>query len=282
MRAPLPLSLDVRRGPYRGDPGAASRIAAVPLALQGLWRRTQLRIPAAPASPDAPALLDDRATLVYWLQTAHWHADIRIPAQRPSFAGVRSLGDCDDAQLRWLLTQQGFAGVTTVDSTPQGDLCRWHRVIDHAESLDADEGRLVFDATGLDEWGTQADYYERWQPVIRSAGRDQQALGVVGVSSGRTQAVFVRCGDWGLLVRARQLDAVATRAVRTAAAAGEPVDRARLIAAADCEITLATCGTRRWVVLRSTFPWREGHTLVLPGGLTALPTPLSSSQPHGA
>ena len=41
--------------------------------------------------------------------------DIRIPAGRPDFSGVQRLEDCSDAQLAWLATQQGFAGVTTVD-----------------------------------------------------------------------------------------------------------------------------------------------------------------------
>lgn len=266
---------------------AAVSVAPVPRALQGLWRRTLLQVPG---SVDAVrASVHDTATAVFWLQTPHWHGDIRIPADRPGFAGVRCLAECSGPQLRWLLTQQGFAGITTVD----GDTCRWHRRLDHAESLTPDVGRLVFDARGLDEWGVEADYYERWQPVEGSDGHDWQALvtrlddpaGAEPRSPGhpddiaawradalpRPRRVFVRSGRWALDLRARTLDPVSTREVRAAVAAGQPVDRAALIAAADCEISFATLGARGWIVLRSTLPWREGQLLDAPAA--ALPPP---------
>jgi hypothetical protein len=260
----------------------------VPLALQGLWRRTLLQVPGA--CDPARATLHDSSTAVFWLQTPHWHGDIRIPADRPGFAGVRSLAECSGPQLRWLLTQQGFAGLTTVD----GDTCRWHRRLDHAESLTPDVGRLAFDARGLDEWGVEADYFERWQPVDGSDGHDWQALvtrpdaadGAEPLPPGdaadwladagaRPRRVFVRSGRWALLMRARALDPVSTREVRAAVAAGQPVDRASLIAAADCEISFAMLGVRSWIVLRSTLPWREGQLLDAPAA--ALPPPPAPS-----
>jgi len=45
---------------------------------QGLWRRTLLQ---------TPDLLDTR-TRVYWLQVGEHFIDLRIPAERPSFAGI--------------------------------------------------------------------------------------------------------------------------------------------------------------------------------------------------
>ena len=95
-------------------------------------------------------MLDDRSTAVWWLQTPHWHADLRIPAGRPDFGAVRSLHDCSEAQLRWLLTQEGFAGLTVVDGVAEAGIarCRWLRRIDHAESRVADVGGLRFDAEG--------------------------------------------------------------------------------------------------------------------------------------
>lgn len=219
----------------------------VPRALQGLWRRTLLSSPAGAASPGQY----DTTTQVYWLQTPLWHGDIRVPADRPDFGDAQALADCSEAQLRWLLSQQGFAGLTTLER----DICRWHRRIDHAASLEQDVGRLAFDADGLDEWGLEADYYERWVPVDGADG-PAAALG-----NAATRSVFLRSGHWAMQLRARTLDAHATRAVRAAAAAGEPVERAGLEAAADFEISLAEWGESGWHVALSTLPWREGQTL---------------------
>jgi hypothetical protein len=54
---------------------------------------------------------------VRWLQTqccgsavsSSFYADLRIAADRPDFAGVCSLAECNDAQLAWLCTQKRLA-----------------------------------------------------------------------------------------------------------------------------------------------------------------------------
>jgi hypothetical protein len=116
---------------------------------QGLWRRTLLET------------LDGRDldSLVYWLQTERWHADIRIPTGRPNFGGVNSLEQCAAAQLAWLLQQEGFAGVTVVE----GDLCEWHRRMDYRCDSHRDIGHLRFSGGLLEEFGVERPYYERWQ-----------------------------------------------------------------------------------------------------------------------
>ncbi|RZS54914.1 hypothetical protein [Sphaerotilus mobilis] len=229
----------------------------VPDRLQGLWRRTRLRVPARTG-----ATLDDRSTAVWWLQTPHWHADLRVPAARPDYSGVASLADCSTPQLRWLLTQEGFAGLTHVEGV-DGDTvasCRWQRLIDHAESRIADVGALRFDADGMDEWGLAADYDERW--VAEDTGPGWSAEGSCDEPPGtRLTRLRIRVGRWQITLRARALDAASTRTVRHAVATDQPIARNALIAAADCEISLAEQvdgPDGDWRVRRSTLPWLEG------------------------
>src|SRR5437660_710150 len=107
----------------------------VPARYRGVWRRTLL------AEPDNV----DTVSTVLWLQTSRWHADIRIPAGRPSFAGVESLADCSDEQLRFLARQAGFAGVTEIDLAAAPEICRWRRRWDvQPPAATADAGRMVF------------------------------------------------------------------------------------------------------------------------------------------
>ncbi|MHB9051657.1 MAG: hypothetical protein ACYC3R_07400, partial [Thiomonas delicata] len=120
----------------------------VPPHYQGLWRRTLLT---------APGLRDD-TTLVLWMQTAQWHADLRIPADRPPCEGRRSVHDCSRDELLGLLRQEGFAGITQV----QGDTCEWLRQLDYRPSGRRDLGCMAFASTldAIDEYGVEADYAE--------------------------------------------------------------------------------------------------------------------------
>ncbi|MDP4301870.1 hypothetical protein [Leptothrix discophora] len=244
----------------------APLVAPVPECLQGLWRRTRLRVPSGTGST-----LDDRSTAVWWLQTPHWHADLRVPAGRPDFGGVGSLQDCSESQLRWLLTQEGFAGLTVVDGVADDRVasCRWLRRIDHAESRIADVGGLRFDAGGLDEWGLQADYDERW--VREDTGPGWSAEGSADEPPGTPPSrLRIRCGRWQITLRARQLDAASTRTVRHAVATDQRIARNALLAAADCEISLAEQTAEGWTVRCSTLPWLEGHATPPDGPWRAL------------
>ncbi|MEY8879370.1 MAG: hypothetical protein AB9M60_22865 [Leptothrix sp. (in: b-proteobacteria)] len=252
-------------------------LPSVPAHCQGLWRRTLLAVPSAARDGSGDGLRDT-TTCVHWLQTPLWHGDLRVPANRPDFSGIHALADCSDAQLRWLLTQQGFAGVTRVgDEVVQGvprSVCRWQRRIDLAESEVPDIGWLGLDATGLDEWGVEADYHERW---VATEGASADAKhGALGLGWSHAQpandtgarTVCLRVGDWAMHLRSRTLDAATTRQARRAAAEDLPMDRATLIAAADFEISLArwTPGGvggfgAGWRIAHSSWPWREGAWL---------------------
>ena len=74
-----------------------------------------------------PGRADDTTTLVLWLQSVHLFVDLRIPAQRPSFAGCRALTDLPhvrasdpvDASLGEELLRgrdQGRLGASTIGS----------------------------------------------------------------------------------------------------------------------------------------------------------------------
>ncbi len=120
---------------------------AVPAALRGLWRRTLLD------SPDGR----DTTTLVYWLQTERWHADVRIPA------GVDPASQAGRAQL------QGFCGITQVTAGAPGqpDVCTWHRLWDvQPPAARPDAGYLVFEGPDrLIETGVHSPYLEVWERV---------------------------------------------------------------------------------------------------------------------
>lgn len=212
--------------------------APVPAAYRGVWQRSLL---------SAPGLYDTDST-VLWMQTSRWHADIRIPADRPDFRGVQSLADCDESQLHWLATQQGFAGVTTVDRRTT-ETC-WLRQIDfQPPSAVPDAGHARFESGMLVETGIHADYVEHWH---RQPATDD------GFS------VF------------RRLDTDATTLLLTAGAMVMQVRARRccfgpdgwgsgdwLREQLDFEISYGVRNAAGWQILHSTFPWREGRQVML-------------------
>jgi hypothetical protein len=64
----------------------------VPDCYLGTWQRSLLQT----------SQMRDTTTQVFWLQTRNWHADLRVPANRPDFSATTCLTDCDDGQLAWL------------------------------------------------------------------------------------------------------------------------------------------------------------------------------------
>src|SRR5688572_2148781 len=98
-------------------PPVPDRLTA-PAWLVGLWQRREMLLPDGSA---------DRTTRVFWGQTRSLYVDIRVPANRPSGEGRRSLADYTPGEFRQLAEQKGFAGhIDVADS-----LCRWTRTIDY-------------------------------------------------------------------------------------------------------------------------------------------------------
>lgn len=234
------------------DPPAVDS-TAVPACYLGVWQRRVL---------EQDSRLDTRSR-VWWLQTAHWHADLRIPPDRPDFSGINGLQDCDDDRLAWLATQQGFCGVTEVS----GARSQWHRRVDfQPDSGRRDIGQMAFNGDRLIEVGAEADYLEVWQRLPGSQG-DSAVLALADASD-RTPARptwLLIAGPWFAYVRARAGVLPAAASLAELIAARCP-SRAELLDWLDFEISLGRRdGARPWRIERSTLPFREGQ-VVLPAG----------------
>jgi len=198
----------------------------VPERYRGVWRRSLL------VTPD----LRDTSTTVLWLQTERWHADIRLPAGRPDFSGVRQLADCSAQQLAWLQLQQGFAGVTEVDTSVTPEICRWHRVADfQPPSATADAGTMEFAPDVLIEKGVHADYLEHWHKLPDSD--DTFTVLRQSASSEPLQMLLVA---GGYVMRVRERGGV-------------------LASMLDFEISFGVREADGWRVMHSTLPWLEGQ-----------------------
>lgn len=223
-------------------------IAPVPARYRGLWRRTLLQA----------GDLCDTASTVYWLQTDSWHADIRIPADRPSFDGVTSPAQCSMAQRRFLATQQGFHGLTEVDTSARPDICRWHRLADfQPPALTPDAGALRLSGDLLVETGVHGDYLEHWE---RLPGSDQATA--VLAANPDSGVLLLRAGGWAMRVvprRASWPPGLAAGMSLEAAIAAEGADAAALL---DFEISLAKITDIGWVIQHSTLPWLEGTIML--------------------
>ena len=214
----------------------------VPERYHGVWARTLLETPAG----------RDTSTFVRWLQTAHWHADLRIPLAARAGAGAGA-GD--------LALQQGFCGITTV--APQGgrEVCTWQRRLDfQPPGLTPDAGYIEFDGTErLIETGVHGSYLEIWERLPGSARPvAMQEFTEVDGRSGR----LLRAGAYAMRVRPRTLAWPAdTRAGESLAdlAQRQPAARAGLL---DFEISFGplreTPAGLRWQIEQSTLPALAG------------------------
>ena len=129
---------------------------AVPKYYMGVWQRQFLETPTT----------KDDTSLVLWMQTQHYHIDIRLPAARSNIRKVSALEEYKDKELLLLASQQGFAGITQVNA----DICQWHREIDFQPPNDVrDIGKMVFtDANTVIETGLDEAYLEVWRQVAHS------------------------------------------------------------------------------------------------------------------
>jgi hypothetical protein len=247
-----------RPAPLAGAPDAAASPEPVPGAYLGVWRRSLLET----------AELRDERSHVFWLQTPLWHADLRIPAGRPDFSGVRRLADCDDTQLAWLACQQGFCGVTQVD----GDTCTWHRQMDFQPADGRrDIGRMVFDGERLTETGVEADYLEIWQRLPPSRGGTAALELVVeaGEQPARPTWLLV-AGDCFMYVRGRAQPLPMATDLSHLIARAQP-SRSQLLDWLDVEISFGyRKGPAPWRIEHSTLPFREETFLTRPGAIQRL------------
>ncbi|SCC95963.1 conserved protein of unknown function [Thiomonas sp. X19] len=220
----------------------------VPPHYQGLWRRILLT---------APGVHDD-TTRVVWMQTAQWHADLRIPADRPPCEGRTSLHDCNRDELLGLLRQEGFAGITKV----QGDTCEWLRRLDYRPTGRRDLGSMAFssDFDAIDEVGIEANYAERW--VREPQGSGEQHM--VFTHDVHAPKLCLFSGHCFMRVQDRALHADAARRAWQRVQDGTAHDE-ELRQLADFEISFGDIAHGQGRIIHSTLPWLEGVRLKLSG-----------------
>lgn len=220
---------------------------SVPSRYRGVWRRTLLE------TPDRC----DTSTTVFWLQTARWHSDIRIPAGRPGFGEVATLGACTPRQLEWLAGQQGFAGLTQVDVDDHQEKCTWHRIVDYQPpGTGPDTGIMRFEPDVLVETGVHAPYLEHWQLLPDS----QEGFAVLRLHSATaaSPAQFLMvAGGYVMYVRNRNIAWLGN------ACDLRSLPRATRCALLDFEISFGRRTGAGWTITHSTLPWQENRTIGL-------------------
>ncbi|WP_067676725.1 hypothetical protein [Nocardia miyunensis] len=187
----------------------------------GLWRRTLLTAPG----------VTDTTTDVRWLQGLSRFVDLRRPASRPDFTGVRCAAEVQDlptAHRDWLAAVDGFAGTLVRD----GDLFHWGRDIGlQPAGPFPDEGRMRLAGAVIVETGVHADYVEHWEHEPAEPDSARWALELSGPDA---RALLVRVGDrFGWAARV----------------------------GAGVELSLGTVTESHWTITDSAIPWREGCEL---------------------
>jgi hypothetical protein len=218
---------------------------SVPDAYLGVWRRRLL------TTRDG---LHDDTTDVYWLQTAHLHADLRIPQPRPAASAV-SLNTCSQQQRLELTTQAGFAGLTEV----HGDICQWYRLIDYQPSDGpADIGRMRFEtADRIVEEGLDSSYHEVWERLPASVGTND-GLWLRAADGSARQGCLLVAGAYFLFAAERPIP------LPPGGHLGAPVtaaDNDRQCALLSFELSFGLIDPG-WTITHSTLPGRIGKALL--------------------
>jgi len=205
-----------------------------------VWKRTLLRTPK----------IEDTTTQVFWMQTKSWHADIRIPHDRPACSGKTTLRDLTRHELLGLTAQQGFSGTTHVEA----NICRWQSQHDYQPpSGTSDIGRMKFDGPDrVLEYGIEADYFEIWERVPGSSG-DSSAIEL----SADPLARLLTAGEFFMLVRPRT-GALTQAFSLMELASGKNDDELRELLEFEISFGRRSSKDGTGSVELSTLPWRQG------------------------
>jgi hypothetical protein len=214
--------------------------------MPGLWSRSLIVLPDGAR---------DTTTWVAWLQGPTLFVDLRQPAGRPSFAGVRSLGDLNASQIAWLAEQEGFAGRFEQD----GEFFVWRRLMDYQPpALSGDSGRLWMEGDVMIEEGRYSPYIEHWHRET-DPGAVCAAVRLTDKSSG-VGGYLVRVSNVFMYARSG-----ISETLRSGTRLGECIDRASSLEVArelvDCEISFGRIEGGAWMIERSSLPYREGAQL---------------------
>jgi len=221
--------------------------AQVPTWLRGTWSREWLQ-----EGKEKSNTLD-----VYYLQTATYFADVRVPRDRTGLSNARSFADLTDEQLRLLAGQNGYTGRTTL----AGTIATWHEDIAFRPSDGTpDKGRLERIARDrMYEHGLDDSYIESWKFLTNGQGR---FLVIRVEHSGRLLRSLVVVGNQFVYVRNRAKDLPLAPSFDALIKATNAT-RDQIIEYLDCEFSVGRVrgGSVPWEIERSTLPWREGRRL---------------------
>ena len=210
--------------------------------LRGVWRRILLQRPGVEA---------DRSSRVYWLQGDRFFADLRQPAGRPEFSGIRCLRQLQGPQIAWLALQEGFAGTFHLSD----DVAEWHRAVDFQPATGiADRGRLRLEGDVLEERGTEAPYVEQWQ---REGIARAPAFGLRLERDFGQTAYLLRTGDAFFYVRPRRSLLPSGRDL--SALVAEMPDLESRQDLLDFEISFGRTQAGCWRIRHSSLPFKEGQ-----------------------
>ena len=235
----------------------------VPANYMGVWQRHLLET----------ASHKDDSSLVLWMQTQHYHIDIRIPAACANLRAVTALAEYNDGELLILASQQGFAGITVVtpSTNNSSDFCQWLREIDFQPMTDArDIGKMVFiDANTVIETGVDDAYLEVWRRLTHS---DEPCIFNLPSDKNRhdmlVPSYFMRAGKNIAYVRPR-LEILPTTTLPKSPTLLNLIEinkpsRELLLSWLDMEISFgeildANC----WQIKYSTLPFKQGLIIAL-------------------
>ena len=235
----------------------------VPSNYIGVWQRYLL---------ETTAIKDD-SSLVLWMQSQHYHIDVRIPAICTGFKAASALQEYSDAELLLLASQQGFAGLThvTPHTAQSSDMCQWLREIDYQAPTDArDIGKMVFtDANTVIETGIDDAYLEVWRRLENSQEPNFFALSTGKNHLGtETPAYLMRTGRHVAFARPRPVAVPKAPSLIHAIQSHKPT-RELLLDWLDMEISFGEMLVENhWKIKHSTLPFKQNLIVDLPQKLT--------------
>ena len=231
----------------------------VPANYMGVWQRELLET----------ATHKDDSSLVLWMQTQHYHIDIRIPATRANMRSVAELAEYNNDELLILASQQGFAGVTVVtpSTSSSSDVCQWLREIDFQPPTGArDIGKMVFsDANTLIETGLDDTYLEVWRCLAHS--NESCVFSDVSSKNRHGAEVPTYCMQAGKYVshaRPRSVNLPKAPTLLSLIESNKPA-RELLLDWLDMEISFGEIlDAKCWQIKHSTLPFKQGLIMPLP------------------
>ena len=226
----------------------------VPAHYIGVWQRELLETQT----------IKDTTSLVLWMQSQHYHIDLRIPhAVQIGLRKVESLQNYNDDELLLLASQQGFAGITKVISATNqsSGICQWLREIDFQPITSArDIGKMVFtDENTIIETGIDENYLEVWRRLTYSQEPTYSTF-VTGQNRNglTTKAYLIRTGKYIAIARPRAIELPVAESLIYAIKTDKPT-REQLLDWLDMEISFGEMlDDKHWRINYSSLPFEVG------------------------